>query len=156
SASATDPSVATYVDGVYIPRPGALVSSFLDIEGAEVLRGPQGTLFGRNATVGAVSLRTVQPSFAGRSGVLEAEVSNFGGWRLMGAAGGPVSDTVAVRVAAMASHTDGFVKNRLDGRRYGESTILGFRGAATWEIMPNLSWTVRGDFAELDGDGVSL
>ncbi len=156
SASATDPSVATYIDGVYIPRPGALVSSFLDIDGAEVLRGPQGTLFGRNATVGAISLRTVQPSFSDPSGRIEGEAGNFGAWRVLGAAGGPVTDTIAVRVAAMMSHTDGFVENRLDGKRYGESTVVGLRGSARWEIAPNLSWTVRGDFAELDGDGVSL
>ena len=156
SASATDPSVATYIDGVYVPRPGALVSSFLDVESAEVLRGPQGTLFGRNATVGAISLRTVQPSFAGTSGLIEAEAGNFGSWRVLGAAGGPVTDTFAVRVAALASHTDGFVKNQLDGSRYGESNVLGLRGSGRWEITPKLSWTVRGDFAELDGDGVSL
>src|SRR6476469_8929305 len=57
-----EPSVASFVDGIYVPRAGAIVSGMLDMESVEVLRGPQGTLFGRNASVGALSLHTAAPS----------------------------------------------------------------------------------------------
>src|SRR5690606_6555010 len=59
--TAIEPSVATFLDGVYIPRPGSIIGTFLDVEGVEVLRGPQGTLFGRNASAGALSLRSASP-----------------------------------------------------------------------------------------------
>ena len=77
SNAAIDPSVAPYLDGVYIPRPGAILSSFLDVDHVEVLRGPQGTLFGRNATVGAISITTVAPSFSGDSAEVSAEGGSY-------------------------------------------------------------------------------
>src|SRR5206468_11701018 len=69
-----EPSVAIFVDGAYVPRAGAVVSSLLDIESVEVLRGPQGTLFGRNASVGALSLHSAAPKFNSLSARVTGEV----------------------------------------------------------------------------------
>ena len=63
SNTTVEPSVAVFLDGAYVPRVGAVISSMLDMESVEVLRGPQGTLFGRNASVGAVSFHTAQPKY---------------------------------------------------------------------------------------------
>ena len=156
SASATDPSVATYVDGVYIPRPGALVSSFLDVGSAEVLRGPQGTLFGRNATVGAISLNSVAPSTSRVAGKVTGQIGNYDTYRLEGAVNVPLSEDVAVRTAAFVSHKGGFVHNLLDGNDYGQNTTFGGRVTALAKLAPNLEWTVSADYAKLTGDGVSL
>ena len=119
SNAAIDPSVAPYIDGVYIPRPGAILSSFLDVQGVEVLRGPQGTLFGRNATVGAVSLHSVAPSTQGFSARVAGQASNYGGYQGEGMVNLPVTQDFAVRLAALANTTDGYVRNKLDGKTYG-------------------------------------
>ena len=63
SNTTVEPSVAVFLDGAYVPRVGAVISSMLDMESVEVLRGPQGTLFGRNASVGAVSFHTARPKY---------------------------------------------------------------------------------------------
>lgn len=107
SNTATEPSVASFVDGIYIPRPGAVITSFLDISAVEILRGPQGTLFGRNASVGALSLRTAEPeqSFSGR---LTGEIGNADRYKIDGYINVLLSDNVAVRVAALRQWFGGY------------------------------------------------
>lgn len=155
SNAAIDPSVAPYIDGAFIPRPGAILTTFLDVESAEVLRGPQGTLFGRNATVGAISLKTHAPgaAFAAR---LAAEAGSYGTHKVEGMVNVPVSDTLALRFAAIATDTDGYIKNRLDGETYGWSDTVAARASAKWEVTEDLTWTVRVDAARTNGDGATL
>lgn len=155
SNAAIDPSVAPYIDGAFIPRPGAMLTSFLDVESVEVLRGPQGTLFGRNATVGAISLRTHAPgdSLAGK---LSAEAGAYGTYKAEGMINVPVNDRMALRFAATATDTDGYIKNRLDGHTYGRSDTVAGRASAKWSVTDNLTWTVRVDYARTNGDGVAL
>ncbi|HEU4498379.1 MAG TPA: TonB-dependent receptor plug domain-containing protein, partial [Sphingomicrobium sp.] len=74
SNTTVEPSVAVFLDGAYVPRVGAVISSMLDMESVEVLRGPQGTLFGRNASVGAVSFHTARPKFGDFSGEVTGEI----------------------------------------------------------------------------------
>lgn len=116
--NATEPSVAAFLDGIYIPRAGSVIGNFLDIDGVEVLRGPQGTLFGRNASVGAVSLRSAQPDFD-FSGRLAAEYGTGNRYKLDGHVNVPVADNVAIRVAGLGQWKDGLWHNRLDGKTYG-------------------------------------
>jgi iron complex outermembrane receptor protein len=118
SNTAIEPSVATFVDGVYLPRGGAAVASFLDIAGAEVLRGPQGTLFGRNASAGALSLFTAQPQPEAGARVAQ-EAASGGHYRTDATINLPVGGGAALRLAGAAQEFGGYWHNRLDGRRYG-------------------------------------
>ncbi|MFV0644793.1 MAG: TonB-dependent receptor [Sphingomonadaceae bacterium] len=148
-----EPSVAVFVDGVYVPRSGSVLGAFLDIEGVEVLRGPQGTLFGRNASVGALSLRSALPDDE-FSGEVTGEIGSFDRYKLSGHVNVPVGDNVAVRLAGMGQWYDGPWENRLDGETYGGSDDMSFRGTVRAELG-DLEWIVRGDYTKLKGDGVS-
>lgn len=153
SNAAIDPSVAPYIDGVFIPRPGAVLSSFLDVADVEVLRGPQGTLFGRNATVGAISLHTNDPSFSGDSGELMGELGNYGDRRIQGIGNFAVNDALAVRVAVLGTHTDGWDHDEFEGKTYGRADSGIGRLSVKAKITPALTWTGRVDYAQTTGDG---
>lgn len=151
--SAVDSDVATYVDGVVIARPGAVVSSMLDVRSIEVLSGPQGTLFGRNAAMGAVSINTNNPS-SKRSLDATVEGSNYGTYKGNVVLNVPVTDNFAVRAAGQVSHTNGIYHNLYDHKTYGESTSYVGRISAKWDITPDVSWIVRADGSKTTGDGV--
>jgi iron complex outermembrane receptor protein len=156
SNAAIDPSVAPYIDGAYIPRPGAMLTSFLDVDSVEVLRGPQGTLFGRNATVGAISLHSVEPSLAGDSGQLSFETGIYGGVKAQGIGNLKINDNLAIRAAAFDSHTNGWIHDNTDGRTYGRSNTLAGRLSVKADITPDLVWVGRADYARTSGDGINL
>jgi iron complex outermembrane receptor protein len=151
--NAIDPSVAPFIDGVYIARPGAILNSFLDVASVEVLRGPQGTLFGRNATTGAIQVNTNPPEFSELNGEIFAEVGNYDAYRVRGVINVPVSDTFAMRFAALTDQRDGYYDNLLDGESYGDRDANVVRAAARWQPNDKLDWVVRVDYAEMGGDG---
>jgi iron complex outermembrane receptor protein len=107
----TDPSTAFYIDGVYIARPVAMLGDFLDVERVEVLRGPQGTLYGRNTIGGAVSVITRSPT-AQRETSFRLQASNYRGYRLGARASGPiVSDRILGGISFTRSAQRGTVKD---------------------------------------------
>ena len=124
--TAMEPSVATFIDGVYIPREGATTTAYLDLEAVEVLRGPQGTLFGRNASVGAISLRSAPPRDDFDADVA-AEYGTGDRYKLEGFVNMPVSDRFALRLAALGESFAGLYKNKLDGDRVGGVDTPSFR-----------------------------
>ena len=105
-----DPSVAFHVDGVYSPRPQGAVALMFDLERLEVMRGPQGTLFGRNSAAGSVNVITAKPTTEGVFGTIGAEVGNFGQLAVLGTLNLPVTDTFAVRGNFFVEQRDGFAK----------------------------------------------
>ena len=153
--SSIDPSVAPFIDSAYIARPGVMLSSFLDVESVEVLRGPQGTLFGRNATTGALQVHTRAPSFSGVEGDATFEVGNYGAYKLAGAVNVPLSDTFAMRFAGLSDGHDGYWTNRLNGKTVGDRESQAGRISARWQITDDLEWTIRGDYAQVGGDGAA-
>jgi iron complex outermembrane receptor protein len=104
-----DPAVAYHIDGIYIARSTSVGALFYDIDRVEVLRGPQGTLYGRNATAGAINVITKQPKFE-YEGSGSVDIGNYGALTTSGMFNAPISDTVAVRAAFQQSRHDGYVK----------------------------------------------
>ncbi|MDC8016130.1 TonB-dependent receptor [Tahibacter soli] len=104
-----DPEVALFVDGVYTPRAEAAAGLLLDLESAEVLRGPQGTLWGRNSTVGAVNFQTAKPELGNLYGYAKLEFGNYAHIGARAAINVPVSETFAFRVALAQEQHDGYV-----------------------------------------------
>jgi iron complex outermembrane recepter protein len=124
---AVDPGVGIYVDDVYMGRAVGGAMAFFDTESIQVLRGPQGTLFGRNTIGGAVLINTVVPGdeFEGKARVTVGDDSL---WELFSAATLPLSDTAALRIAAGARQRDGYVTRVFDGQDLATRTL--FRCAA--------------------------
>lgn len=128
-----DQPVAIYVDGVSAPGIGGISSDLVDIESVQVLRGPQGTLFGRNATAGAILLTTAKPSFE-PTAFVEGEVSSLGDVRGALMASGPlIGDTLAGRIVVARAHRDGYAVNLVDGTSLGGSEQAEVRGSLRWQ-----------------------
>lgn len=104
-----DPEVAIFVDGVYAPRAEGATSLLFDLEGMEVLRGPQGTLWGRNSTVGAVNMQTAKPVIGDNSYSFETGAGSYNAVGAKGAINIPLNDTMAMRVAFDHEQHDGYV-----------------------------------------------
>ncbi|MEO8671138.1 MAG: TonB-dependent receptor, partial [Tahibacter sp.] len=104
-----DPEVALFVDGVYTPRAEAAAGLLLDLQAIEVLRGPQGTLWGRNSTVGAVNFETAKPELGNTSGYAQMEFGNYSHIGVRAAINIPLSETFALRAAVGQEQHDGYV-----------------------------------------------
>jgi iron complex outermembrane receptor protein len=129
-----EPGVGLYIDGVFYARPAAATLDFLDVAQVEVLRGPQGTLFGKNTTAGAINVTSRKPSFA-REGNVELAYGSFDFFQTKASLSGPLSDKVAARVSFSGTGRDGFIHNT--ARQADTNTLnnLGFRGQVT--IVPS-------------------
>ncbi|MBX2858998.1 MAG: TonB-dependent receptor [Cellvibrionaceae bacterium] len=146
----TDGAVAINVDEVYIGRSSSTTGSFLDLERVEVLKGPQGTLYGRNATGGAVNIIPQKPILGETSGYINASLGNYESYKAEGAVNFSVSDTTAVRFAATAVGDDGYND---DGSYQKEDFAL--RAQIFSEINDSASVRLAVDYAETNGTGVA-
>lgn len=149
--TAIEPSVATFVDGVYIPREGATLATYLDIEAVEILRGPQGTLFGRNASVGAISLRSAAPRFE-NSGRVTAEVGSGDRYKLSGYANFEASENVALRIAGQGEIFEGLYTNLLTGDRVGGVNSFAGRLSAKARLSDNFENLLRVGYSQRKGN----
>lgn len=109
-----DPSVALYINGVYVARPGAMLGDLLDIGSVDILRGPQGTLFGRNSTMGVLDLHTNKPT-NDREAKAAVTLGDYNTRKIQGVFNTPISDELAMRVAVGHSQRDGYGDNVLTG-----------------------------------------
>jgi iron complex outermembrane receptor protein len=147
-----DPGVGFYVDGVYFARPAAATFDFIDIERIEVLRGPQGTLFGKNTTSGAISITTRKPSFKPGAN-FEVSYGNYGYVQAKSSITGPLSKKFAARLSFSGTQRDGLVENVRTGRYTNDINNLGFRGQLLFKPSDNTSITLAADASNQRPDG---
>jgi iron complex outermembrane receptor protein len=141
-----DQAVGVYVDGVYVARPRGLTGSFFDVERVEVLKGPQGTLYGRNTTGGAISLVTKGADFDGVHGFVQGEVGDYNMYSIAGAVNVPFSDKVAVRLAGKGLWRKGFGKSDVTGQDLGQDRDqIVLRGSVKLEPTETLGITLKAE-----------
>lgn len=133
-----DPNVAIYVDGVYQPNQGAALFDFANIERVETLKGPQGTLYGRNATGGALVVTTRAPSLDAQSGRFEASYGSFNESVVSAYYNLPISDTFAMNFALYNRQNDGYTDNVITGEDSSVSEALNVRVRALIQPTENL------------------
>ena len=140
-------SVATFVDGVYRNRAGVGLTELGAIDRIEVLRGPQGTLFGRNASAGLISVITAKPSFNfGATG--EATYGNYETFRVGGGVTGPLSETVAARLDGVYFKRNGFLTDVVSGRKINGRDRWLIRGQLLFQPSDDLSVRLIGDYSD--------
>lgn len=176
-----DPSVAFHVDGVYSPRPQGAVALMFDLERLEIMRGPQGTLFGRNSAAGSVNVITAKPSQDGIFGTLGGEIGNRNQLNILGTLNLPVTETLALRGNFFIEQRDGFAEQDtgtkdlegignqgpdgipdMDQRRnhsvgeedfYGNSDRWAARISALWEPTDRFDWRISLEKAQDNSAG---
>lgn len=142
-------SVGLYIDNVYLGRPGMAVFDLMDIEQLEVLRGPQGTLFGKNTTAGVINISTRAPSFTPERSI-ETSVGEDGYFQTKGTISGPLNDELAGRFSAYRTRSDGDIKNEYDGHDLNGGSREGFRAQLLFKPNENFNLRWIGDYNEED------
>jgi iron complex outermembrane receptor protein len=159
SIPSIDPAVGLIIDGVYLGTNAGVLFDTFDLESIEVLRGPQGTLFGRNVTGGAVLLNTARPTqeFSAKARVAydQAEGSGGGNYYAMGSVSGGLTDTFAAKLAVYYNDDEGALTNSFDGSDHGsyEQTII--RPSFLWTPSDDLEVLVRYERQDVEADGPS-
>ncbi len=157
SIASVDPTVGVFVDGVYMGQISIVLFDTFDVESIEVLRGPQGTLFGRNVTGGAVLINTKRP---GDVFEVSARTSFEGGGEslnsyYMGTIGGPISETVSVKISAYTNQDNGWFKNLHTGEAFGENDIRMVRPMIAWNPTDDVSLVLRYQYESTKNDGTA-
>ncbi|MDG5487606.1 TonB-dependent receptor [Sphingomonas sp. BGYR3] len=143
-----EPAVGVFIDGVYRARAGVAVSELPQLERVEVLRGPQGTLFGRNTSAGALSIFTAKPSFD-LGGYAQATYGNYNQIELEGAVTGPISETIALRIDGGYRKRDGYIEDVNSDRSINDINRYYVRGQALFETT-DVTFRLIGDYYETD------
>ena len=154
-----DPGAAPHLNGTYIPRPRGLGLMFYDLERVEVNKGPQGTLYGRNALAGTLNIITAKPRLGELSGYAQAEIANRSSYGAEGAINIPLGDTLAVRAAGYYVDRDYGFRNVSTGEQASQLKPAGLeenyagRLSMLWEPDDRLSVSVVGDYGKETGTG---
>lgn len=151
----TDSSVGAYVDNVNLPRQSGLNANMFDIERIEVLKGPQGTLYGRNTTGGAINIISRKADYEGRHGYLKVGIGNEAFTQLSGAVNVPFSDTAAARFAVQKTDQDGWGESRFSGTDLYDQDEIFLRASMTWDPSDRVNVQFQADYMDLDEGGAA-
>jgi len=144
-----EPSVGVFIDGVYRSRSAAQIADLPNLQRVEVLRGPQSTLFGKNASAGIISIVTAQPSFK-FGGNAEASYGNYNAVVLKADLTGPISDSVAFSIAGNYNHRDGYANDLKLNRKVNDRNRYGFRGQLLFQPNADFSLRLIGDYDNIN------
>jgi len=144
-----EPSVGVFVDGVYRSRSAGSIGDLVDVQRVEVLRGPQSTLFGQNASAGVISVVTKKPEFEW-GGMVEATVGNLSERVFKGKVTGPISDTLAFSLAGSMNTRDGYFQNLTNGEMVNDRDRWDLRAQLLWNASENTSVRLIADKSEID------
>ncbi len=145
-----EPSVGVFIDGVYRSRSASALADLPNLERIEVLRGPQSTLFGKNASAGVISVITAKPDLDGFGGSASLTVGEFNEIIVKGDVSGPISDTVAFSLSGSSNTRDGYFKDLSSGNDYNEHDRYGVRGQLLFQPSDNLEFRFIADYDEID------
>lgn len=146
-------SVGVFIDGVYQSRPGVALGDLVDLERLEVLRGPQGTLFGRNTSAGALNISTKRPNLSEPEGFANITYGNFNQFNVQGGISVPVvQDSLGIRVSGAYRTRDGIVTSAVTGAESGTRDRILVRGQLLWEPAPEISLRIIGDYADANDE----
>ena len=145
----TESAVGVYIDGVYAARSGGALLAFNDIDRIEVLKGPQGTLFGRNAAGGAISIVTNEPTDKFEGKVL-VRYGNYGERYESALLNIPLNKDMALRISVLDNQSNGWVKDQATGQHYGRNDDWGSRIVYRWNITPDTRLLWSWDHERLD------
>ena len=143
-----EPAVGVFIDGVYRARAGVAVSELPELERVEILRGPQGTLFGRNTSAGALSIFTARPQFD-LGGYVEGSYGNYDAYEIKGAITGPVSEQIALRFDGGYRKRDGYIEDVNSDRAFNDVDRWYARGQALLDTG-DVTFRLIGDYYETD------
>lgn len=145
-----EPSVGVFVDGVYRSRSASALADLPNLERIEVLRGPQSTLFGKNASAGVINVVTARPDLSGYNGSAALTLGDYNQVIVKGDVTGPLSDTVAFSLSGSVNSRDGYYTNLVDGVEYGDRNRWGARGQLLYVPTDNLEFRFIADYDEID------
>lgn len=154
----TDPAVGMYADGVYLGRSIGSVLDLVDVERVEALRGPQGTLFGRNSTGGAINVISKKPEVGGEAyGNITASLGEAGYSLIRASANLPLGDTSAIRVSALKRERDGFIPVfAYDGLKLGAEDVQGLKAAFRWQPSDTFTLDLDADLSEREDSAAPI
>ncbi len=143
-----EPAVAFNLNGVYISRPNAVNGQFYDLERVEVLKGPQGTLYGRNATGGAINVIAHKPDLGEFGGYVSAQYGNYNEFLTAGAVNAPLGENGGLRIAFQTEDHDGYMRDGTD-----DADSKSFRISMRSQLTPDIGINIVADYTKIGGKG---